>query len=78
MSLTASDLEQIRARGSLVSEVERQLRLFRDGFPPTRLVRPTTVGDGLVRFSDAEADELLVCKSSFIVTSIQFNIHCIS
>lgn len=64
MSLTAADLEQIRARGSSVDEVERQLKFFRDGFPPARLVRPTTVGDGIVRLSESEADELFVCYSS--------------
>jgi hypothetical protein len=63
MSLTARDLQQIRARGSALSEIERQLRHFRDGFPSTRLVRPTVVGDGLLRLSDAEADELVVTDS---------------
>lgn len=67
MSLSARDLEQIRARGSSVDEVERQLRHFRDGFPPARLVRPTTPGDGLLRLTDSEAEELIVSTLTLVI-----------
>lgn len=45
--LRPSDLEQLDARGISREELERQLRCFREGFPPLALDRPATLGDGI-------------------------------
>jgi len=55
---TAADLEQMRSLGISPEEAERQLELFRDPPPPVRLDRPATVGDGIARLGDEEAERL--------------------
>lgn len=48
-----ADRDQIRRHGSSVEEVERQLDLFRDPPLPVELVRPCTLGDGILRIPEA-------------------------
>jgi hypothetical protein len=56
---TTRDLQQLESRGISVSEAERQLELLRHAPPPTRLVRPCTVGDGIVSLDESQHDDLL-------------------
>ena len=46
--LIAADHEQLEAHGIGVEEARRQLALLRDPPPPTKLVRPALVGDGIL------------------------------
>ncbi|MBW1951381.1 MAG: DUF4301 family protein [Deltaproteobacteria bacterium] len=55
-ALGPSDLRQIRAHGLEESEVRRQLALFRAPRPYVRLVRPCTVGDGIIRLTQGQAE----------------------
>jgi len=57
--LTDSDREQLSALAISTDEIERQLALFRKPRRFMRLVRPCTVGDGIRRIREDEADELL-------------------
>ena len=56
---TEQDRLQIEAHGLRVEDVEAQLARFRQGFPPPRLVRPCTVGDGILRLSPEDHSELI-------------------
>lgn len=58
-SLTAADREQLRDCGIPLAEAERQLALLAAGVPPTRLLRPATVGDGIERIGEVEVPGLL-------------------
>jgi hypothetical protein len=53
---TEQDLQFIRARGSDPAIVREQLENFERGFPFLSLDRPATVGDGILRMSEAEAE----------------------
>ncbi|TAE57127.1 MAG: DUF4301 family protein, partial [Bacteroidetes bacterium] len=53
---TPQDLSQIEKRGSSLSVVEEQVRNFERGFPYLQVVRAATVGDGIRRLSEADAD----------------------
>jgi len=53
------DLEQIRARGVSLDELQHQLLCFRKPPSYVELVRPCTVGDGIVRIDDSEHAHLL-------------------
>src|SRR5215467_1607555 len=44
---TAADLHQLAALGIAPAEAERQIELFRNPPPYTRLVRPCRIGDGI-------------------------------
>ena len=57
--LTADDLRQAEERGLTESEIRRQIALLRNPPPPARLVRPCTVGDGIVRLSPGEHPRLV-------------------
>lgn len=53
-SLNSSDLEQLRHHGIEGDEAIEQLRRLRSGFPKLDVRRPATVGDGILRLSEAE------------------------
>ncbi len=56
--LSASDLEFLRGRGIDEDEAERQLECYRRPQPYARLLRPCTVGDGIIRLDEAEQRRL--------------------
>jgi hypothetical protein len=56
---TAVDLAQLEARGIALEEAQRQLQLLRTPPPATKLDRPCTVGDGIVRLDPSQHDELV-------------------
>ena len=57
--LGAADLAQLAAAGIPRAEAERQLALLASPPPPTRLVRPCTLGDGIVRLSGERLERLV-------------------
>ena len=57
--LSASDLAELAAAGIPEDEARRQLALLAAPPPPARLVRPATVGDGVLRLDRARRAELV-------------------
>ncbi|HEV7349345.1 DUF4301 family protein [Telluribacter sp.] len=53
-----NDLTQIKARGSDVALVEEQIKYFIDGFPFLPLAKAATVGEGIIRLSDEQIQQL--------------------
>ncbi len=49
---TNKDIEQISARGSSLQQIENQLTHFRKGFPFLKVLRPATIGDGIIRLEE--------------------------
>jgi hypothetical protein len=60
---TTKDIEQIKNRGSLLPEIENQIAHFRKGFPYLKVLRPATIGDGIIRLDEEKVT----------VAVIQFN-----
>lgn len=58
-TFTEKDLTQIREQGTSIDSVEKQINNFIHGFPPMKLIRPATVGDGIMLMSDEERTELI-------------------
>ncbi|HVZ80555.1 MAG TPA: DUF4301 family protein [bacterium] len=59
MNWSDQDIRQIHSRGMDLSEVERQLGLFRDPPAGIRLSRPARLGDGILSLSEAERREAI-------------------
>lgn len=57
--LNEKTIEEISKRGKSRYEIEKQLRMFQDGFPPVKLVRACTIDDGIVRVDETEKQELI-------------------
>jgi hypothetical protein len=57
--LTDADRRHLAAHGLAEDDVLRQIALFRSPPPPSRLLRPATVGDGIVRIQAARRADLL-------------------
>ena len=55
---SAADKLQIEQRGSSLQVVEQQIKNFETGFPFARVAKAATVGDGVIRLSEAEVDEM--------------------
>jgi len=56
--LTESDVKQLESLGISPEAVEGQIETFQRGFKATRLVRPATVGDGILGLSGEESARL--------------------
>ncbi|RMI17038.1 MAG: DUF4301 family protein, partial [Calditrichaeota bacterium] len=54
VSFSPRDREEFQRRGISEAQVREQLERFEIGFPPLRLQRPCTVGDGIRRISPEE------------------------
>lgn len=57
--ITTDDQRQIAGRGMNLSDVEKQLKHFQDGFPPINLTAAATVKHGIHQLSPRRIDELL-------------------
>lgn len=49
---TNKDIAQIEKRGSTLREIEQQIVHFKKGFPYLKVLRPATVGDGIIRMDE--------------------------
>ena len=54
---TEKDIEQIENRGSTLLEVEKQISHFVKGFPFLKVIRPATIGDGIIKLDDIHINE---------------------
>lgn len=54
---TERDKAQIIAHGLSIEQAERQMENFHAGFPPLAVVRAATVGDGIMRVGEQEAEK---------------------
>ncbi len=52
--LDSKDLEQLKQRGIVPEQVERQLAQFKSGFPFADIQRPATIGDGILKANEAD------------------------
>lgn len=52
-----NDIEQIEKRGSSLPEIEKQLVHFKKGFPYLKVLRPATIGDGIIRIDEEKVSE---------------------
>jgi len=53
---TTNDLQQIKKRGNKQDVVESQIKNFENGFPFTEIIKPATVGDGIISLSQKQVD----------------------
>ncbi len=51
---SSKDLDFIKSRGSSVAVVEKQIQNFKDDFPPLKLEKAATIGDGITRISASD------------------------
>ncbi len=54
--LSEKDIQQIKAKGLSVSDVEQQVKNFETGFPYLPIVKPATPGDGIRKINQPEFD----------------------
>lgn len=53
------DLVQIEAHGIEPQKAADQIRMFKNGFPPSKLVKPCKVGDGILSIEENRIQELI-------------------
>ena len=63
--LTSDDLRQIAGRGMNISDVEKQLQNFHDGFPSIRLVAAATARHGIHQLTPKRIEELTAIYDAF-------------
>jgi len=60
-----NDRRTITSAGMTIEEIERQLKIFRGGSSPVRLLRPCTLGDGIVAIADEKRPFLIeTCEAA--------------
>ena len=58
-ALTNKDKQQLETLNISTDQVEIQINQFKTGFPYSDLVAPATIGNGIIKFTDAEVQELI-------------------
>ncbi len=58
MAFTDQDIRQLNERGITLTEIEKQLTHFREGFPFVKLVKPAKIEDGIIGLDLSEASTL--------------------
>ncbi len=56
---TDKDIAQIKSKGIDIKNVKLQIENFKNGFPYANLVKPATIGDGLIPIDEAKANNLI-------------------
>ena len=56
---TQKDINQIKARGADPKDIETQIGYYKKGFPLLRLVKPATIGDGIIAFDQKVIQKVL-------------------
>lgn len=69
---TPQDIEQMQRKGILPEMVEEQIQSFKKGFPFMKLVKPATIGDGIIRLDDEELDSLIAIYRDFEGSRVKF------
>lgn len=59
MEFTARDLDQISQKGIDIEQITKQVEAFKKGYPYVQLVAPATIGDGIIKYSEEEINELI-------------------
>lgn len=59
LELSTNDKKQLEGLNISVEQVEKQVNQFRTGFPYSDLIAPATIGNGIIKFSDTEVQELI-------------------
>ena len=58
------DREQLGKLGISESQALHQIRNFKDGFPFSDLLKPATIGDGIIKLTDEEAKKMALIYDS--------------
>lgn len=69
---TQHDIEQMQQKGITPEMVEEQIKLFKKGFPYMRIVKPATVGDGIIKLDSDELDNLINIYRDFDGSKVKF------
>ncbi|WP_019037623.1 DUF4301 family protein [Psychroflexus tropicus] len=72
MQFHPKDITQIEAYGLTVDKVKQDLKYFEKGFPTLEVVRPATVGDGILQLSAEEEDNLYRLYSDSDLVPVKF------
>ncbi len=56
--LSEKDIQQLKEKGISPGQLQVQLDHFKKGFPPVKLQRPATSGDGIICYERSKAQEL--------------------
>lgn len=70
MNFTEQEINEIKAHGLTIEQVESQIELFTNGVPNVKLVGPATVSDGIFQLSNDEELEFLNSYEQKSKTSI--------
>ncbi len=70
--LTDLDLLQLNEKGITPDDVSAQVDLLTQGFPFLPIVKPATVGDGIIRLDTEEVDNLIELYKSFEGSRLKF------
>ena len=59
IELSPNDLEQLDSKGISKEKINRQIETFKEGIPFVDLVKAAVVGNGILRFSEGEQQDLI-------------------
>lgn len=70
--LNSADIQQLQQKGLTQTQVESQIETFIKGFPFLDIVKPATVGYGIIKLEPEEVDELIDVYKHFEGSRLKF------
>lgn len=61
------DLRELSAHGVSLEKVNEQIENFKKGFPYLSIVRPASIGDGIISYSEKECEQLVAEYDKLVV-----------
>ncbi len=59
MKLTEKDLQFIKNKGITLEQIDEQIQNFKTGFPFLDIIKPATIGDGILRINESEKQNFI-------------------
>ncbi len=57
--LSPKDFDLIEQKGIDIEQINKQIEAFKRGYPFVKLIAPATIGDGIMKYSEEEVNELI-------------------
>lgn len=64
MTLSENDVKQLESIGVKTQDVEKQIQRFKDGFPYLNIVKPATIGDGIIHVEEKNISHFISAYAS--------------
>lgn len=71
INFSTQDIEQLKAKGISVEKIEEQLSYFKEGFPSLHIIKPASIGDGILQIAKEKHHEKISIWENYLKSGKQ-------